>query len=245
MRCSDNRATGCDNQHPGDLHARPWWKACPVSSRRGTGVCITGFAARSCTPAHACCSARSERRGRATSHSTTRCCDSTLIRRPCCTRTASTYVAATTAERDRIEIPPHARSQRPFYCRNESRSAQTHLGPMSAHIWAPEIHHIDGKWYIYFTASRADAIWEVRPYVLVNESARSIPGRMEGARTHRHRLGQFLARRHDVRAPGQALLRRGRSAGGRRREGQGARTSIIARDELAHDRLHAGQRRRC
>ena len=43
-------------------------------------------------------------------------------------------------------------------------------GPMSAHIWAPEIHFIDGKWYIYFTASRKDAIWEVRPYVLENAS---------------------------------------------------------------------------
>ncbi|WP_455170320.1 glycoside hydrolase family 43 protein [Aegicerativicinus sediminis] len=40
-------------------------------------------------------------------------------------------------------------------------------GPMSQHIWAPEIHYLDGKWYIYFAASEVDNIWKLRPYVLV------------------------------------------------------------------------------
>ncbi len=39
-------------------------------------------------------------------------------------------------------------------------------GPMSRHIWAPEIHYLDGKWYVYFAASREDDIWKLRPYVL-------------------------------------------------------------------------------
>ncbi|WP_163505224.1 family 43 glycosylhydrolase, partial [Escherichia coli] len=26
-------------------------------------------------------------------------------------------------------------------------------GPMSQLIWAPELHYIDGKWYIYFAAA--------------------------------------------------------------------------------------------
>lgn len=39
-------------------------------------------------------------------------------------------------------------------------------GPASHHIWAPELHHIDGKWYVYFAAGRADAIWAIRIYVL-------------------------------------------------------------------------------
>jgi GH43 family beta-xylosidase len=43
-------------------------------------------------------------------------------------------------------------------------------GVMGAHIWAPELHRIDGKWYIYFTAGRSDAIWEIRLYVLENSS---------------------------------------------------------------------------
>ncbi len=39
-------------------------------------------------------------------------------------------------------------------------------GDMSRHIWAPELHFLDGKWYLYFAASREDDIWRLRPYVL-------------------------------------------------------------------------------
>ncbi len=80
------------------------------------------------------------------------------------------YFTATAAEWDRIEL----RRTRDL---NALSSAEMKVvwrkhgaGPMSAHIWAPEVHFIDGKWYIYFTASRSDAIWEVRPYVLENAS---------------------------------------------------------------------------
>jgi GH43 family beta-xylosidase len=49
-------------------------------------------------------------------------------------------------------------------------------GIMAAHIWAPEIHRIDGKWYIYFTAGRSDDIWAIRLYVLENASADPMRG---------------------------------------------------------------------
>lgn len=39
-------------------------------------------------------------------------------------------------------------------------------GPMSKHIWAPEMHYIEGKWYIYFAGGMQENIWEIRPYVL-------------------------------------------------------------------------------
>ncbi len=39
-------------------------------------------------------------------------------------------------------------------------------GDMSQHIWAPELHCLDGKWYIYFAASRSEDIWRLRPYIL-------------------------------------------------------------------------------
>lgn len=39
-------------------------------------------------------------------------------------------------------------------------------GEMGAHIWAPEIHYFNNKWYIYFTAAPAEDKWEIRPYVL-------------------------------------------------------------------------------
>ncbi len=43
-------------------------------------------------------------------------------------------------------------------------------GSMSEHIWAPELHRIDGKWYIYFAASEADDKWKLRMYALSNPS---------------------------------------------------------------------------
>lgn len=39
-------------------------------------------------------------------------------------------------------------------------------GIMSFHVWAPELHFIFGKWYIYFAAGDVDDIWAIRPYVL-------------------------------------------------------------------------------
>lgn len=39
-------------------------------------------------------------------------------------------------------------------------------GPMSWHVWAPELHRIDGRWFVYFAASERDDIWQLRMYVL-------------------------------------------------------------------------------
>lgn len=39
-------------------------------------------------------------------------------------------------------------------------------GIMSEHIWAPEIHYLFGKWYIYFAGGEKEDIWNIRPYVL-------------------------------------------------------------------------------
>lgn len=50
-------------------------------------------------------------------------------------------------------------------------------GPMSEHVWAPELHYLDGKWYIYFAAGDKDDIWEIRPYVLECEGQDPIAGK--------------------------------------------------------------------
>ncbi len=39
-------------------------------------------------------------------------------------------------------------------------------GEMSEHVWAPEIHFVFGKWYIYFAAGERDNVWEIRPFAL-------------------------------------------------------------------------------
>lgn len=50
-------------------------------------------------------------------------------------------------------------------------------GPMSEHIWAPELHFLDGGWYIYFAAGEKEDIWKIRPYVLACEDADPLAGR--------------------------------------------------------------------
>ena len=49
-------------------------------------------------------------------------------------------------------------------------------GIMGAHIWAPEIHFIDGKWFIYFAAGEAEQKWNIRMYVLENTSPNPLEG---------------------------------------------------------------------
>jgi GH43 family beta-xylosidase len=44
-------------------------------------------------------------------------------------------------------------------------------GIMGAHIWAPEIHFIDGKWYVYFAAGSTSDVWAIRMYVLEGTGA--------------------------------------------------------------------------
>jgi len=39
-------------------------------------------------------------------------------------------------------------------------------GPMSCHIWAPELRFLDGSWYLYFAAGEKENIWNIRPWVL-------------------------------------------------------------------------------
>ncbi|SMC66348.1 family 43 glycosylhydrolase [Kibdelosporangium aridum] len=39
-------------------------------------------------------------------------------------------------------------------------------GKMGGHIWAPELHRIDGRWYVYFAAGDSDDVFRIRTYVL-------------------------------------------------------------------------------
>ncbi|WP_026931676.1 glycoside hydrolase family 43 protein [Glycomyces tenuis] len=61
-------------------------------------------------------------------------------------------------------------------------------GPMGSHIWAPELHWIDGAWYVYFAAGEAGDetadVWRIRMYVLENTGANPL----EGTWTERGRI---------------------------------------------------------
>ncbi len=80
------------------------------------------------------------------------------------------YFIATSPEYDRIEI-------RKSNTINGIADAEPVIvwskyenGPMSHHIWAPELHRFDGKWHIYFAAGRAEDVWKIRMWVLSNEA---------------------------------------------------------------------------
>ncbi|WP_336788017.1 glycoside hydrolase family 43 protein [Paenibacillus sp. MMO-177] len=53
-------------------------------------------------------------------------------------------------------------------------------GMMSANIWAPEIHYIEGRWYIYFAAARTtetnEGLFDHRMFVLENASTNPLEG---------------------------------------------------------------------
>ncbi|OKJ93487.1 alpha-N-arabinofuranosidase [Streptomyces sp. CB03234] len=80
------------------------------------------------------------------------------------------YFTATAPEYDRI-ILRRSRTLRGLATAEEAVIWRKHgSGDMGAHIWAPEIHHIDGRWYIYFAAAPADDVWKIRMWVLENPS---------------------------------------------------------------------------
>lgn len=90
------------------------------------------------------------------------------------------YFTASVPEYDRIEI---RRSQTLADLRNALPTVvwrKYETGPLSANIWAPELHFIEGKWYVYFAAARTaetnEGLFDHRIYVLENESENPLKG---------------------------------------------------------------------
>ncbi|GAA4813519.1 glycoside hydrolase family 43 protein [Streptomyces ziwulingensis] len=78
------------------------------------------------------------------------------------------YFTATVPEYDRIVLR-RSRTLGGLATAAESVLWRKHAtGDMGAHIWAPELHHIDGKWYVYFAAAPAERVWDIRIWVLEN-----------------------------------------------------------------------------
>lgn len=86
------------------------------------------------------------------------------------------YFTATAPGYDRIELRRAATLQGLASAPAQVIWTRHTTGVMGAHIWAPEIHHIDGKWYIYFAAGEAEQVWAIRMYVLENASANPLEG---------------------------------------------------------------------
>ncbi|MEN0641934.1 family 43 glycosylhydrolase [Alkalicoccobacillus gibsonii] len=90
------------------------------------------------------------------------------------------YMTASVPEYDRIEV----RRSKTINGLSEAEQKvvweKYESGPLSANIWAPEIHPINGKWYIYFAAARTtetnDGLFDHRMFVLENESPNPLEG---------------------------------------------------------------------
>jgi len=87
------------------------------------------------------------------------------------------YFTATVPEYDRIELRCAStvvglRSAKPKVIWHKHKR-----GPMSHHIWAPEIHYVDGTWYVYFAAGQAEDIWAIRMYVLECSASDPLAGK--------------------------------------------------------------------
>ncbi|MCU4174290.1 glycoside hydrolase family 43 protein [Carboxylicivirga sp. N1Y90] len=86
------------------------------------------------------------------------------------------YYVATAPEYDRIEM-------RQSNTINGLSAAEARViwrkydkGVMGNNIWAPELHRIDGKWYIYFAAGETEKAWNIRMYALSNDSQDPMQG---------------------------------------------------------------------
>jgi GH43 family beta-xylosidase len=86
------------------------------------------------------------------------------------------YLSATAPEYDRIELRRAKTLQGLGMAEARVIWRKHATGPMGAHIWAPELHHIDGRWYVYFAAGAAERVWDIRIYVLENAAANPLEG---------------------------------------------------------------------
>ncbi|MFV0131339.1 family 43 glycosylhydrolase [Streptomyces sp. HMX112] len=86
------------------------------------------------------------------------------------------YFTATVPEYDRIVLRRATTIQGLSTAPEKVIWTRHATGEMGAHIWAPEIHFIDGKWYVYFAAGRADDIWKIRMYALESSAANPLTG---------------------------------------------------------------------
>ncbi|WP_318619277.1 glycoside hydrolase family 43 protein [Priestia megaterium] len=90
------------------------------------------------------------------------------------------YFTASVPEYDRIELRRSETIQGLAFVTPKTIWVKHDQGLMSANIWAPEIHYINGKWYVYYAAARTtetkDGLFDHRMFVLENSSSNPLEG---------------------------------------------------------------------
>lgn len=91
--------------------------------------------------------------------------DPMLVRHP---DTGCYTFIGTSPDFDEIELRQACRLNDLKLAKPEVIWKKREKGEMSANIWAPELHKIEGDWYIYFAAGDADKPFSIRMYALKN-----------------------------------------------------------------------------
>ncbi|WP_096187503.1 glycoside hydrolase family 43 protein [Evansella halocellulosilytica] len=90
------------------------------------------------------------------------------------------YFTGSVPEYDRIEVRRAKTIQGLGEAEPVTVWRKYETGSLSANIWAPEIHYIEGKWYIYFAAARTtetkDGLFDHRMFALECDSANPLEG---------------------------------------------------------------------
>ncbi|WBL27063.1 glycoside hydrolase family 43 protein [Zunongwangia sp. HGR-M22] len=86
------------------------------------------------------------------------------------------YFIATSPEYDRIEMRQSKTINGLGTAEPKVIWTKHETGKMGAHIWAPELHKIDGKWYVYFAAGEVEDVWKIRMFALSNDSEDPMEG---------------------------------------------------------------------
>jgi GH43 family beta-xylosidase len=90
------------------------------------------------------------------------------------------YFTASVPDYDRIELRRSKTIQGLTDAEAKTIWVKHETGIMSANIWAPEVHYIDEKWYVYFAAARTsetkEGLFDHRMFVLENSSANPLEG---------------------------------------------------------------------
>lgn len=93
------------------------------------------------------------------------------------------YFVASVPEYDRIEIRRAEKIEGLRAAKPKVIWIKHKAGMLSANIWAPELHFIEGKWYVYFAAAHTsetnDGLFDHRMYVLENGNANPLEGEWE------------------------------------------------------------------
>ncbi|MGX7827975.1 family 43 glycosylhydrolase [Actinokineospora sp. 24-640] len=83
------------------------------------------------------------------------------------------YLTGSVPEYDRIVVRGASTLDGLASARERTIWRRPASGRMGGYIWAPELHRIDGRWYVYFAAGDSDDPFRIRTYVL--ESTKDDP----------------------------------------------------------------------